>query len=329
MTGSFKSNLPYNSFLLFIYGLLLKWPIFTHPLIPASAADDTFLYKTIIHSISFTGNNFPLLYSIIVFLLLYIQAIGINTIINNQKLFPKPNYLTGMCFMLFTSLFTQWFVLSGVLISVTFLIFILSKLCKLPNDNNAKKSLFNIGLLLGLSTLFYFPSIVFLVLVLLGLAITRTFRLPEWVMVFLGLITPYYFLGAYDYIFDSTIRNIYPAFAVSLLHFTFTRYETIAIVFALVTFCIGFVFIQNNMRKLLVQSRKSWTIIYFLLIISFIVPFLNMKSGFLYWLPAVIPFSAIAAAAYLYPGRKWFSIVSHWGMIILSVIIGYFFVITK
>ena len=82
MTGSFKSNLPYNSFLLFIYGLLLKWPIFTHPLIPVSAADDTFLYKTIIHSISFTGNNFPLLYSIIVFLLLYIQAIGINTIIN-------------------------------------------------------------------------------------------------------------------------------------------------------------------------------------------------------------------------------------------------------
>jgi hypothetical protein len=34
VTGTFKANNPYNNFLLFIYGLVLKLPSFIHPEVP-------------------------------------------------------------------------------------------------------------------------------------------------------------------------------------------------------------------------------------------------------------------------------------------------------
>jgi len=323
--GNFKTNLPFNSFSLLIYALFLKWPLLLHPTAPAIVDGDAYLYHQLLLILKSWFGDFKIMYGVFTILLLYTQALLINNIANNQKLFSKPNHLTGMCYLLFTSVFQSWFVLNPVMIAATFLILVLAKLSKLQNLNDAGKTLFNLGLLLGLSVLFYFPSIVYLLLIFLSLLITRAFKLPEWVIIILGLLTPYYFACSILFLMKSDLHLLYPHLGISLPQIRLTRYECTALIIIFITASVGFAFVQNNMRKLLVQSRKSWTNIYLFLIVSLIIPFLNYNSSLIFYLTAIISLSVIAAGAFHFPGRKWFPVAAHWSLFILSAIIGYYF----
>ena len=148
------------------------------------------------------GKSLPVIYPFISFLLLFTQAVNFNRLVNDQRLMQKPNYLTAMAYLLITSLFTEWNVLSAPLIINTLLIWVWSSMSRLHNDHNPKTSLFNIGIAIGLSSFFYFPSLAFAGLIVFGLLVTRAFRVSEWVVALLGIIAPYYFLLAYVFITD-------------------------------------------------------------------------------------------------------------------------------
>ncbi len=309
-----------------MYALLLKWPIFLEPQMPRTTTTDAYFYQLIIGALDTMGKNYHIVYSVVVLLLMIIQAISLNQIVIQQKLFPKTNYLTGMSYLLIGSLFTSWYALSAEMISSTIFIFIIGMLCKLPNMPTAKKSLFNIGLLLGVAILIYFPSIVFMLVVLMSISITRPFRAAEWIIFMLGTIAPYYFLWAFCYLFNSTAYRSFHIAGVHLPTLHFTMYEAIGLSIVLITAVIGFIFIQSNRRRLLVQSRKSWQILFLFMLISLILPFLNFKPGFEYFFSMVTGCALLSAGAYHYPTRNWFSNFSHWSLVVLSIIIGYFFI---
>ncbi|MBC7536875.1 MAG: hypothetical protein H7258_14380 [Ferruginibacter sp.] len=324
MTGTFKANNPYNNFLLFAYGLVLKLPMFLFPQVPKPQQLDGILYRTILKWLAPAGSSFPVIYSLIAFFFLYVQAISFNKLLNDQRLLPRPNYLAGMSYLLVTSLFTEWYVLSAPLIINTLLIWVLSRLCNLYNNPNAKTTLFNIGLVTGMATLLYFPSIAFSLLIIVGIVITRPFKLPEWLIAFVGMLTPYYFLGAWFFLTNSWQKYHFPGVSVTLPKFNETGWAYTAIIFVLIIIVIGMVFIQNNIRRLLVQSRKSWSLIYLYLLIALLVPFLNAAHSFDYWILTAVPAAGFAAAAFLFPERKWFALFFHWSLVALSVVMGYF-----
>ena len=174
MTGTFKANNPYNTFLLLIYGILLKLPMFLHPKIPQEQLVDGFLYKALLKWLQPIGSGAPVIYPLIAYILLYTQAVSFNKLVNDLRLMQKPNYLTGMSYLLVTSLFTEWNMLSAPLIINTLLIWVWARMSGLYNDTNPKRSLFNIGIAIGLSTFFYFPSLAFVALIIFGLAIIRS-----------------------------------------------------------------------------------------------------------------------------------------------------------
>ena len=151
MTGTFKANNPYNTFLLLVYGLLLKLPMFLHPVIPVPQQTDGFLYKVLLIQLTKTvGNTIPFIYPFISFLLLYTQAITFNKLANDQRLMQKPNYLTAMAYLLITSLFKEWNFLSAPLIVNTLLIWVWANMSGLYNEKKAKSTLFNIGIGIGI-----------------------------------------------------------------------------------------------------------------------------------------------------------------------------------
>jgi hypothetical protein len=110
-------------------------PMFLHPQIPKPQQLDGFLYKAFLNWMIPVAGNFTVIYSVIAFSLLFIQALSLNMLVNSQRLMEKPNYLTGMCYLLFTSLFTDWYYLSSPLIINTLLISVLFLLCNLHNNN--------------------------------------------------------------------------------------------------------------------------------------------------------------------------------------------------
>ncbi len=324
MTGVFKSNNPYNTFLLMVYGLLLKLIMFIHPQIPLPQQTDGFLFKLLLSQLSGVGSSLPIIYPLISFILLYTQAITLNALVNQHRLMQKPNYLTGMAYLLITSLFAEWNILSAPLIINSFIIWVWSRMSKLYNEPSPKTSLFNIGMAIGISSFFYFPVISFSALVVVGLLITRPFKLPEWVVALLGLASPFYFLAAYVYITDKWQGYHFPGVAVTFPRFIESRWALAAIFIVLFISSTGFVYVQKNFRRQLVQARKSWNLIFLYLLIALFIPFINASHSFVYWILSAVPIAVIAGAGFLYPQKKGFPLILHWLMVAFVIAFSYF-----
>lgn len=324
MTGIFKANNPYNNFLLFVYAFLLKFPMFLNPVAPLAKQPDGFFYRMVLNWLSPIGSSLPVIYAIVAFALMFTQAISLNKIVTTHRLFNKPSYLTGMTYILITSLFTEWFHFSSPLIINTLLIWVLGQLCRLNNSPNPKTILFNIGVVTGLATFFYFPSIAFALLIIVGLLITRPFILPEWILSLIGILCPYYFMFSWLYLTDRLKDYRLPEIGITIPQLRGDTLAYIALVIVFLVLIIGIYFIQTNIRKQLVQARKSWGLIFLYLLVSLFVPFLNETDNFEYWILAAVPVSVISSASFLYPERKWFPMAMHWALVALIIITGYF-----
>ena len=324
MTGTFKANNSYNNFLLLLYGVLLKLPMFLHPKVPEPQLIDGILYKIILKQLQPLGNDLPVIYPLITFLLLFIQAIYFNKLVNDQRIMQRPHYLTGMSYLLITSLFMEWNVLSSPLIINTLLIWVWSKMSGLYSNQNPKAALFNIGIAIGICTFFYFPSLAFAALIIFGLAITRPFKLAEWLIALLGIITPYYFLLAIVFLTDKWKGYTFPGFAVTSPVFNQSQWAYAAIIIVLLSAILGIFYIQQNFRRQLIQARKSWNLTFLYLLVALFVPFVNATHSFEYWILCAVPLSAFIAAAFLYPPKNWFPVALHWLMVAFVIVISYF-----
>lgn len=324
MTGIFKANNPSNNLGLLLYGFLLKLPLFLFPVVPPVQSSDAFIYRSFVAWSKTVFIGVPIIYSFLAFILLCVQAVSFNTVVNNQRMLQRPNYLTGMCYLLITSLFAEWFSLSAALIVNTALIWVWSKLCSLHNNPSPKSTLYNIGLVIGLATFFYYPAITFSFLFMVGLAITRPFRLNEWLIGLVGLATAFYFFGAWLFLSGQWNTYVKPHVLISFPVFFKTAWASAALVLVLITMLLGIFFIQSNMRRQIVQVRKSWQLVYLYLIVACLVPFLNGTSSFNSWILVAVPASLIAASAFFYPDKKWFGHIIHWGMVGISVAVAYF-----
>jgi hypothetical protein len=298
--------------------------MFIHPQIPLPQQTDGFLFKLLLSQLSAVGKSLPIIYPLISFILLYTQAITLNALVNQHRLMQKPNYLTGMAYLLITSLFAEWNILSAPLIINSFIIWVWSRMSKLYNEPSPKTSLFNIGMAIGISSFFYFPVISFSALVVVGLLITRPFKLPEWVVALLGLASPFYFLAAYIYITDKWQGYHFPGVAVTFPRFIESRWALAAIFIVLFISSTGFVYVQKNFRRQLVQARKSWNLIFLYLLIALFIPFINASHSFVYWILSAVPIAVIAGAGFLYPQKKGFPLILHWLMVAFVIAFSYF-----
>ena len=298
--------------------------MFLLPNVPQPQQIDGFLYKALLKWLQPFGSGFPLIYAIIAYLLLYSQAVSFNRLANEQRLMQKPNYLTGMSYLLVTSLFIEWNTLSAPLIINTLLIWVWAKMSGLYNNPNPKSALFNIGIAIGLATFFYFPSLAFAALIIFGLALTRPFKLAEWLIALLGIIAPYYFLLAWVFLTDKWKGYKFPGFAVTTPKFNQTNWAYAAIIIVLFASMIGLFFIQQNFRRQLIQARKSWNLVFLYLVVAVFVPYVNATHTFEYWILCAVPLSAILGAAFLYPTKKWLPLLLHWLMLAFVVVISYF-----
>lgn len=322
MVGIFKAQNPFNIVLLFIYGLLLKLPWLLHPHVPLLQQGDGFLFKELLLKLQEVITQTPVIYFCITYILIFIQAIAFNKIINAQKLLQRNNYLAAMSYLLITSMFSEWNILSAPLIINTLLILVWALVSSLGTNANPKSALFNIGLIIGLSSFFYFPSLVFTLLIIFALIISRPFKLPEWIIAILGTITPYYFLFAYLFLSDKLKGYKLQQFQISYPHFQQNYWWLTGVCLLFAAFIIGAFFVQSNFRKQLVQVRKKWSLILLYLLVAVINPFINATHTFEFWILTVVPLSAYIASAFFY-SKRWLSLLLHWLMVLVAIVISY------
>ncbi len=326
MVGIFRQKSPGNAVILLIYGMLLKFGMFLHPVAPVRhPGDDHYLYNTLLNILEPLKLS-PTFYSLLSFLLIYIQATLFNRICNAQKMLPKPNFLPAMAYLLLTSLFPEWNYFSAPLLINLFLIWVFYRMTDLYGTQKPVASILNIGLIMGIVTLLYQPAIIFVVLLLLALFIMRPFRIQEWLIGLLGITAPYYFLLLVLYLGDEwQWQKLVPTISFRLPAMPSTLATTAAIALLVIPFVIGGLYVQDNLNKMLIQGRKNWSLLLLFLIMSLLIIVVNGgENNYVNWALSVMPLAAFHAAAYYYPQKTLMPVIMHWVIFVFAIYVNYF-----
>ena len=322
MIGIFKQKTPSNIFLLLVFGVLIKLPMFLHPHIPIVRADDGILFQWILQFAAPTGHSSPALYPVLAFGLLFLQAIILTRFINTQRMMSRPTFFPGMAYLLITSLLPEWNYFSAPLIVNTILLFVLSGLFKIYNQPDAKGAIFNIGMALGIASFLFFPAITFIVWILLALAVMRPFKLNEWVLCIVGITTPFYFYAIYLFVDDKwSWQHLLPHFSIGLPSIKQSMWLAGSAFLLVVPFLGGGYYVQDNLRKMLIQVRKGWSLLLLYLLGAIFIPFVNNSDNFENWVMAAIPFAAFHACTYLYSNLRIIPLLLFW--LTAAFVLGY------
>jgi hypothetical protein len=322
--GIFKQKNPGNAFVLLLYGLVIKFPYFLHPEKYTVNEGDNYIYHVLVRFLDPAVASAPILFPLLAFLLLFTQSTLLNRIANNLKLLPKPNFLPGMSYLLVTSLVHEWNLFSAPLLVNSLLIWIWYRMTELYNHNRPKTAIFNLSVLVGILPLIYSPAVVFLVLLIFALLVTRPFRVTEWMVALLGFTTPYYFLFVVLFLQNQWSWNkIIPVISFHLPKLPASLWVTGGIIFMVLPFLIGAYYVQNSLNKMLIQVRKSWSLLLVLLMVSVLIILVNPGNNYLHWLPVVLPLAAFHAAAYYFPAGRWFPSLLHWVIFAFVIMLSY------
>lgn len=324
MTGIFRANNPLNASILFVYGILLKWPYLTGQHQIVHQPSDGYLFTGLAQLARPLLDSWGPMTAIVAYLLLFLQASVLNYYVNSQKMVARPNYLTGMSYLLVTSFLPEWNVLSAALVINTVIIWIVGKLLVLGNTPGVKGTLFNLGFAIGICSLIYLPSISLLLVVVLSLIILRAPRVAEWLMVFLGMATVWYFLLAWLFFTD----NLY-SYQMGTLRFGipangFTAGVNLRLGTILFMFLLGVYYMQSKMFKLTIQTRGRWNIMLMGAIVMALTPFLADNINLSGWVLATFFLAPLVGITFYYIQSKWMRAILHWGMVGLVVYFQYF-----
>lgn len=146
--------------------------------------------------------NIPRLSCLIGLLLVIGEAFLLNFIVNENEVLSKQNYLPALFYIVFMSNNNAMLTLHPLLFGNLFLLFAIQKLLSSYRKDKAFSQAFDGGLLISVATLFYFPFIVFVPLLVIGLIILRPFNWREWLISFIGTSIPYMFVITFYFFYD-------------------------------------------------------------------------------------------------------------------------------
>lgn len=250
---------------------------------------DSIITKTI-----FSFVSSPIAQSIVAMLLVYLQAVYINRIVIKNRLAPEITLVPGVVYSVLMSLFPENLGLTPQLINNTFILLALSQIFKTYKSPSAADRLFNVGFWIGVSTLIS-PNYVYLMLIgVLSIFVLRSSKLREFVHLFSGLVlVSFLFIGILylkDLSWTDEISKL--NFPGHLSIFNVDRVSLYKFVF-LILLAVFSVFNYNNYSiKKSIQAQKKIDILFWLLLGSFVMLFIDnqiaSENALLLFIPLAI-----------------------------------------
>ena len=185
----------------------------------------------------------------------------------------------------------------------------LQKLFNIYKHTDITGIMFDLGLLVAAGSLIYFPFIVMLILIWASLITFRPFAWREWITPLLGCITVY-FLLAVCYFWLDRMSEFYQIF----IPFTYAFNTDLQIdildylvLIPIILALIGFLLIlKDNFFKSVVHVRKSFQLLFVMLVLIFASFYLNETKSINHFLLCVPPLSIYLAYFFTHAKIKWF-----------------------
>lgn len=307
-----RSGNPYQVIVLLVYAICIKYYYLVHPAPPViNPHSDGILYQYIFQQLQewHLGSG---MYGLLAFVLLFVQAILLNGVINRFKLLPGASYFPAFCYLLFTSFFPEWNTFSAPLLANMVLLLLLSPLLNVYATPQPRSRAFSLGFLVGIAALCYTPMLVFLLFLWSALLVSRPFRLAEWILVLLGIICPFYFLGTVLFLVDKLDpARIIALPLISYPHLLSYPWFMGGAVFLLLWFLYGNIRMQQDLMKMMIHARKCWQILLAFVIIGLVLPFIPGKFSFTGWIITFLPMSVFIALAFWHIKKAWLGLIIH------------------
>lgn len=295
-----------KSFVSVFFLIILCLLVHTHLLIStptiATAEDSGIISFVLTHYLNALPKSIMgMLYIIIVLL----QAIRLNILLNEYKMYQYSGFTTAMSYILLTGFFSQWATITPALIANIFVIWIFIQLSKLYNNPSPKSLLFNTGLIIGAAVLCYQPTAMLIAVVFFALMIVRPFVISEWFVLLIGIIMPFYIISALLFLNDKI--NLLPTFLphthFGLLIPVIDVWFWVSIAAIAVMLIAGFITLNNNNNRMVIQIRKNWNIMIVMVIMLMLIPFIFYNAGLQSATLSIIPLAAIIANIFSYPKK--------------------------
>ncbi len=305
---------------LFLIALALKFSFISSPLLPMPPSSGGLLEKWIYFGWWKVLN--PTLLAIFTILIIFLSGLYLNFLLNNKRMFPKNHLLTALTFVIFTSIFPGLQHMHPGIIMMPVLLLLFHYLSMLYNTAHPRTTVVNIGLIVGTGTLLYHPFWWMLPCCFWGLALMRTFKLNEWVLLLVSFTVPGYIVLAYEYLTNQwnpmahwpvwNPQTQWPSFL--------NEYWVAAILLALIWVISGFSQWQVASRRMLIQTRKNWYVL--ILFGIFTLPILFFPKDNLYegLSLLLLPVSAIASNAFLGDSKSSVKTIFFWLLMIAAAL---------
>lgn len=307
MIDRFRNLNPINLLILVGYTFLMRLVIVFN--LPTSLGLDILEpYTKLFIQISSQAPS-PLLNIFLAAVVVLVQALIFNRIVNNHGLLSRASYLPALLYVTGTSLFMQFMVLSAALLVNFLLIFMIDKFLKLAKAHHVMGIMFDVGMLIAIGTLIYFPFILFMLMLWLSLLMYRPFNWREWISGVIGFLTIFAFVAVIYFWNDNIDRfmdiwqpltNTFP----SNLQINYNDY-LVLIPVALIML-LALLQLKENFFRSFISTRKAFQMLFFMFLIGMFSFYAKPGVTVNHFLLCV-PSGAVLLAYYFSNAKKrWF-----------------------
>ena len=241
-------------------------------------------------------------------ILTLLQGFFLNSIVNNFNLLGKPNFTPALMYMTLVSLLTPFLVLSPPLICNFITIWMLGKLFNIYKQHDIKALMLDLGMIVAIGSLIYFPFMVMMVLLWISLLIFRPFNWREWLTPLLGFSTIYFLLGVIYYWmgrlpeFFAIFKPLSYAFPTEL---SLNMYDYLVLLPVIITLFFFLIVLKDHFFKSVVHLRKSFQLLFFMILLTLGSFYLNKHITINHFLLCAPPFAIYLAFYFTNSKSKW------------------------
>lgn len=169
--------------------------------------------------------------------------------------------------------------------------------------------MFDLGMVIAIATIVYFPSVLFLLSLWVALIIFRPFNWREWVAVLIGYLVITFFLAVYYFWNDQLLHFIAiwkPLTEVLPVFVKVQPLDYIVLFPIAIAVILGTVQLRENFFKSYIHVRKTFIFLFNFFVIGVLAFYLKSDLRLNHFLICVIPMATILSYYFVVASKRWF-----------------------
>jgi hypothetical protein len=274
-----------------------------------------------------TNNGFPILLQKTGGLLALLMSVFILNFVSKRNELTSRNAFKSVLFAAFCSMFLATLFNDAALVANFLVLLALRRIISLRTQRDTVKKIFDATLWIGVASILYFWSILFLFLVYFGILVHEGHRFKNWLIPIVALIILFSITTSIDLLFTNTFYTFSNWLDPSNFDFSMYREPGFLIPLALLlalTMWAGFFFIGVIQKASAANKTSLFIILLFTflsLTVAFFAPTKNSSELIFFFAPLAV----IVTNYFQVSEDKWFREILLWVVLLLPVMLVIFF----